>query len=165
MSQETTALHRTPVTPPPAIVNTVGTGSDRLDEQLSTGFVRRCVEMVLEAAGLDPTFFLVAPTATDRGRSACTLFADLPPTSIGFARLLARSIDGQLRNDEGYARLRASGELATLKIFAIDRNRCEPNALFAVEMLKRGCCPGRVGFPAFDSASDWGLIFPGDYLV
>jgi hypothetical protein len=165
MSYDTPALYRTTILPPPPLIDPAGCAPDPSDERLNAVFVRRCVEMVLDAAGLRPSFFLVAPTASPNGRSACTLFADLPRTSPAMARLLARSIDGQLRNDEGYATLRASGEYETLRIFAIDRDRCEPGAEFAAEMLRRGRCPGSLYDTAFDSFSDWESIFPGHFVV
>jgi hypothetical protein len=134
------------------------------DQQLDFDFVKRCVEMVLDAAGLRPSFYLVAPSAETHG-PACALFADLPPTSPGFARLLARSIDGQLRNDRSYADLRAVGEYETLKIFAIDRSRCEPSEAFCAELQRRGQGPRPIGAGVCDTSPGWELVFPGDYVA
>jgi len=166
MSYDTPALlHSTTILPPPPVFGCDTKTRDDADNRLDEAFVRRCVEMVLGAAGLEPSFFIVSPTASATGRSACTLFADLPRTSPAMARLLARSIDGQLRNDQCYAELRQSGRYETLRIFTIDRERCDPGVEFTAEMLRHGRCPNRLFETAFDSTVDWEAIFPGHYVV
>lgn len=134
------------------------------DGSLSHDFVQRCIEVVLGAAGLAPTFYLIAPSDDPR-TPACTLFADLPPTSESLGRLLARSIDIQLLSDRNYADLRSAGVFGPLRIFVIDRSRCEPSAAFAEEMRRRGSSVWNVGSALLDTRSGWEAVFAGDYVA
>jgi GH3 auxin-responsive promoter len=133
---------------------------DLRGEKLDDGFVRECVRAVLGQRGLDPVFWLVAPTP-ENGALSYALFLELARS----AELdgLAEAVDAELRRGYHYDYCRRLGQLGPCRVFLIEPG-ANARSLYLAGRAERGQRLGDVKPAAVDAYDGWPALLPGRFV-
>lgn len=134
---------------------------DRAGEKLAPLQVQRAIASALTATGTEARFAMLAPDPRADGTPGYTLFASLDDRGCASASALAAALDEALGANPQYAYARALGQLAPVRVFAIDL-AADADAL-ALAHASRTQRLGAIKPPVLDRRDDWAGVLPGGY--
>jgi hypothetical protein len=133
---------------------------DHLGEKLNEGFVGQAIRRLLNEAGIQADFAMLAP---DRcaSQSFYTLFVSTRCDVAALCSGLTDSLDRALQGNPHYAYCRRLGQLGPPRLFRI---RSDAYATYVAIACKPGSRLGDVKPLALHSRCDWSTHFSGEYL-